>query len=38
MPGMKELNDKVSLAEQVQSGEEGPIVLIYTSISLTPRS
>ena len=28
MPGMKELNDKVSLAEQMQSREDGPIVLI----------
>ena len=28
MPELKELNDKESLAEQMQSGEEGPIVLI----------
>ena len=28
MPGLKELNDSVSLAQQMESSEEGPIVLI----------
>ena len=28
MPGFKELNDIVSLADQLRSGEEGPVVLV----------
>ena len=28
MPGFKELNDLVSLADQMQSDEEGPVVLL----------
>lgn len=28
MPGFKELNDVVSLAHQIQSNEEGPVVLM----------